>query len=45
MKKTAHLNLAGKNYPLNFSLGACKVIAKELGGIEKPRGACRRGAE
>lgn len=35
MKKTTYLNLAGKNYPLNFSLGACKVIAKELGGIEK----------
>lgn len=35
MKKAVYLNLAGKNYPLNFSLGACKVIAKQLGGIEK----------
>lgn len=34
MKKTVYINLAGKNYPLNFSLGTCKVINKELGGLE-----------
>ena len=43
MKKTVYLNLAGKNYPLNFSLGACKVIAKELGGIEKLEGLADGG--
>lgn len=34
MKKSVYINLAGKNYPLNFSLGACKIIVKELGSLE-----------
>lgn len=35
MKKSVYIRLAGKDYPLNFSLGACKVITKELGSLDK----------
>lgn len=34
MKKSVYIRLAGRDYPLNFSLGACKVITKELGSLE-----------
>lgn len=45
MKRTVYLNLAGKNYPLNFSLGACKVITKELGSLEKMEEALSEGLD
>lgn len=35
MKKSVYIRLAGKDYPLNFSLGACKVITKQLGDLDK----------
>lgn len=35
MKKSIYIRLAGRDYPLNFSLGACKVITKELGSLDK----------
>lgn len=35
MNRLTYMEIAGKNYPLSFSLGACKAIAKKFGSIEK----------
>ena len=35
MTNSVYIRLAGKDYPLNISLGACKVITKELGSLDK----------
>ena len=35
MNRLSYMEIAGKNYPLSFSLGACKAIAKKFGSIEK----------
>lgn len=35
MNRIVYVDIAGKMYPLNFSLGAMKAIANELGDINK----------
>lgn len=35
MDKTVYVEIAGKNYPMRFSLGAAKEINKKYGSLEK----------
>lgn len=35
MDRCTYINLAGKNYPLSFSLGAAKKLIMKYGSIEK----------
>lgn len=35
MNRITFMEIAGKKYPLSFSLGASRAIAKKLGGIDK----------
>lgn len=35
MDRTVYINLAGKEYPMRFSLGASKVIAAKFGSLKK----------
>lgn len=35
MKRDVYIEIAGKNYPMRFSLGATKAIEKKYGSLEK----------
>ena len=35
MERLTYVNIAGKNYPMSFSLQAMRLLAKKAGTVEK----------
>lgn len=42
MDRCIYINLAGKNYPLSFSLGAAKKLIQKYGSIEKMKASIKK---
>ena len=40
MSRITFVTIAGKNYPMSFSLGASKKIIEKYGGVEKMKTEC-----